>query len=334
MKLLEEAGLPPGVINIVLGSGARDRRRGAALARPRRHPLHRLHRRLPGDVEDGRREHRPATAATRASSARPAARTSSSRTRRPIPQAVATAIVRGGFEYQGQKCSAASRVYVPSNLWPQIRERAGRAGVRRSGWATSRDFRNFMGAVIDESAFATQTDAVELADASGRRRGRRRRRDRRLRGLLRSPDAGRDHGPRLRPDARGDLRPGRDGLRLRREAGRRDARRWSTRPRRTRSPAPSSRPTGVRSSTPPSALRNAAGNFYINDKPTGAVVGQQPFGGARGSGTNDKAGSMLNLIRWVEPAHDQGDVRAADRLPLSVHGRGVAGSQPPRPEGR
>ena len=67
-------------------------------------------------------------------------------------------------------------------------------------------------------------------------------------------------------------------------------------------------------------LRYAAGNFYVNDKPTGAVVGQQPFGGSRASGTNDKAGSMWNLIRWVSPAHDQGNVRSADRLPLPVHG--------------
>ncbi len=67
-------------------------------------------------------------------------------------------------------------------------------------------------------------------------------------------------------------------------------------------------------------LRHAAGNFYINDKPTGAVVGQQPFGGARASGTNDKAGSKLNLLRWTSAAHDQGDVRAGRRLPLSVHG--------------
>ncbi len=65
-------------------------------------------------------------------------------------------------------------------------------------------------------------------------------------------------------------------------------------------------------------LRYAAGNFYVNDKPTGAVVGQQPFGGARASGTNDKAGSMWNLIRWVVAAHDQGDVRPADGLPLPV----------------
>ena len=75
-----------------------------------------------------------------------------------------------------------------------------------------------------------------------------------------------------------------------------------------------------------SALRNAAGNFYINDKPTGAVVGQQPFGGARASGTNDKAGSKLNLVRWVERAHGEGDARAAARLQVSVHGRGMSPS--------
>ena len=75
-----------------------------------------------------------------------------------------------------------------------------------------------------------------------------------------------------------------------------------------------------------SALRNAAGNFYINDKPTGAVVGQQPFGGARASGTNDKAGSKMNLVRWVSARTDEGNLRAADRLHVSVHGGGVGGA--------
>ena len=80
----------------------------------------------------------------------------------------------------------------------------------------------------------------------------------------------------------------------------------------------------ARSSRRRRALRDAAGNFYINDKPTGAVVGQQPFGGARASGTDDKAGSPLNLLRWVAARDDQGDVRAADRLSLSVPRRVVA----------
>ena len=102
-----------------------------------------------------------------------------------------------------------------------------------------------------------------------------------------------------------------------------DARPVRLRRRRTRSPARSSRTDRRAIEHAATALRNAAGNFYVNDKPTGAVVGQQPFGGARASGTNDKAGIDVNLIRWVSAADDQGDVRAADRLPLPVHGGGV-----------
>ena len=95
----------------------------ARLARARRHPLHRQHRGLQQHVEEGRREHRPLPRRIRGWSAKPAARTSSSCTRRPIPQEVAVAIARGGFEYQGQKCSAASRVYVPQSLWNDVRDR-------------------------------------------------------------------------------------------------------------------------------------------------------------------------------------------------------------------
>ncbi len=105
-----------------------DRRPRAREPRPRRHPLHRLDRGLPRDVEDRSATTSTATATTRASSARPAARTSSSRTRPPNVDALATAIVRGSFEYQGQKCSAASRVYAPSNLWPELRERLQQRG--------------------------------------------------------------------------------------------------------------------------------------------------------------------------------------------------------------
>ena len=105
--------------------------------RPRRRPLHRLDRGLPARSGDGRRATSAATATTRAWSARPAARTSSSPTPRPTPMAVAIALVRGAFEYQGQKCSAACRAYVPQSLWPKLRERAGRAAARGQAWATS-----------------------------------------------------------------------------------------------------------------------------------------------------------------------------------------------------
>ena len=123
MRLFQAAGLPDGVINLVYGSGATIG--DAALARPDLAGIHFTGStaRLQRDVEDGRRATSAATATIRASSARPAARTSSSPTPPPTSSALAAAIVRGAFEYQGQKCSAASRVYVPSNLWPALRER-------------------------------------------------------------------------------------------------------------------------------------------------------------------------------------------------------------------
>ena len=120
-------------------------------------------------------------------------------------------------------------------------------------------------------------------------------------GFFVEPDRDRDRGSRLPDDARGALRPGRHDLRLRRQALGRHARRSSTQG------APYALTGAVFADDryaveeAHQALRYAAGNFYVNDKPTGAVVGQQPFGGARASGTNDKAGSMWNLIRWVSP---------------------------------
>ena len=173
-----------------------------------------------------------------------------------------------------------------------------------------------MGAVIDGSSFKTQADAIAEAK-SGRRGDRRRRRDRRQRGLVRRADRDQDRGPRLPAHARRALRPCRHRLRLRRaEVGR------HARPRRPHGHVRADRrrlrerPRGDR----PGArrARYAAGNFYVNDKPTGAVVGQQPFGGARASGTNDKAGSMWNLIRWVSPRTVKETLVPADRLPLPV----------------
>ena len=125
------------------GQRRHDHGRAAGVAGPGGHPLHRQHRGLPEHVEDGRRRTSRATGPIRAWSAKPAARTSSSRTRRPTPQALAVAIVRGGFEYQGQKCSAASRIYVPQSLWKDVRDRVDRDdeghqdGRRRATSATS-----------------------------------------------------------------------------------------------------------------------------------------------------------------------------------------------------
>jgi 1-pyrroline-5-carboxylate dehydrogenase len=215
------------------------------------------------------------------------------------PVALAVAIVRGGFEYQGQKCSAASRVYVPESLWPEVRERTlSLMGELRQG--DPRDFRNFAGAVIDRKAFdkisgyirhARETPGVEILAGGGYDDSK---------GYFIEPTLVQSRDPRYQlmceevfgpvvalhvfPDAEWD---------------------------RTLTLVDESSPyalTGAVFSTERAplvqatrALRHAAGNFYVNDKPTGAVVGQQPFGGARGSGTNDKAGSILNLIRWISP---------------------------------
>jgi 1-pyrroline-5-carboxylate dehydrogenase len=214
-------------------------------------------------------------------------------------EALATAILRGGYEYQGQKCSAASRVFVPESLWPSLRERLADeiAGIRVGD---VRDFGNFMGAVINESAWrklhaaiaqARQTGGNELI-AGGQtdmstgyfvRPTLIRTTDLRS-PLLTEEFFGPIVGVFVYPDARfGEI------LRTIDEGSAYGL---------TGAVFASDR-TAIDAAA--ATLRHAAGNFYINDKPTGAVVGQQPFGGARASGTNDKAGSIWNLIRWVSP---------------------------------
>src|SRR3954471_15340735 len=165
MKLLEEAGLPPGVINLVLGSGAEIG--DAALRSPELAGIHftgstavfQSMWKTVGDNIAGYNGY-PRIVGETGGKDFILAHTSAD------PQAVATAIVRGGFEYQGQKCSAASRVYAPSNLWPQIRE-ALETEVPTIRMGGVEDFRNFMGAVIDKNAYSTQADAIEQVKASG-----------------------------------------------------------------------------------------------------------------------------------------------------------------------
>ena len=291
MKLLEAAGLPPGVINFVPGDAARSRRSCCRIAI---WPACTSPAAPPSSTACGRPSARTfaATPRIRASSARRAARTSSSRTRPPILQALAVAIVRGGFEFQGQKCSAASRVYVPQSIWPEVRDRVV-AMIEEIQMGDVRDFRNFMGAVIDEKrstrSASTSTTRAQNAKilAGGETDGER--------GLLHRADARRDEAPATACCARRSSGRSSRPTSTTTRSGRRRSR-WSTARRRTRSPAPCSRRTARAIREASTALRNAAGNFYVNDKPTGAVVGQQPFGGARASGTNDKAGSKLNLV--------------------------------------
>jgi 1-pyrroline-5-carboxylate dehydrogenase len=210
-------------------------------------------------------------------------------------QALAVAIVRGGFEYQGQKCSAASRVYVPRSLWNDVRDRAaGMIGEIKMGHTA--DFRNFMGAVIDRKAFDRISEY--LADArtnakviaGGNVNGER--------GYFVEPTLIETANPEYRLLCEEIFGPVVTTYVY-------DDAKWSetldlvdrTSPYALTGAVFSQDRSALREAM--SALRNAAGNFYVNDKPTGAVVGQQPFGGARGSGTNDKAGSFLNLVRWV-----------------------------------
>jgi 1-pyrroline-5-carboxylate dehydrogenase len=212
---------------------------------------------------------------------------------------LATAIVRGSFEYQGQKCSAASRVYAPSNLWPKLRERLQeQVATIKVGDVT--DFGNFMGAVIDGNSFATQRDAIEEAKAhaesdvvvgGGYDDSR---------GFFVDPTVIETRDPEFRL-----LKDELFGPVVTTYVY--DEGAWDE----TLDLVDRTAPYGLtgavfsqdRTAVDEAAerLRYAAGNFYVNDKPTGAVVGQQPFGGSRASGTNDKAGSMWNLIRWVSP---------------------------------
>jgi len=211
--------------------------------------------------------------------------------------ALATGLVRGAFEYQGQKCSAASRAYVPDTIWPELKERL-LADVSAIKMGDVCDFSNFMGAVIDRAAFKKISQYLELARSGseyeiicgGGTDG--------SPGYFIEPTIVVSKDPRSRlmteeifgPVLTIYVYP-------------------SHKYEETLHLCDSSSPyalTGSIFATDRIAiqqaadiLRDAAGNFYINDKPTGAVVGQQPFGGARASGTNDKAGSRLNLTRWV-----------------------------------
>jgi 1-pyrroline-5-carboxylate dehydrogenase len=216
-----------------------------------------------------------------------------------VPQQVTTAIVRGAFEYQGQKCSALSRAYIPSNLWPVVKEQLIN-DLSTVKMGDVEDFTNFVNAVIDEASFKKLAGVIEQAkkdaDAS----------------ILFGGKCDSSKGYFVEPTVIVTTNP-----------------HYNTMKEELFGPVVTIYVydeskfeetldlvdktsvyalTGCIFSTDRYAVElatrklvNAAGNFYINDKPTGAVVGQQPFGGARGSGTNDKAGSVLNLYRWVSP---------------------------------
>ncbi len=211
------------------------------------------------------------------------------------PQEVAVAAVRGAFEFQGQKCSAASRMYVPKSRWNDIRDRIV-AMMKEIKVGDVRDFRNFMGAVIDKKAFDKISAYIDDAKKNAK--------------VTQGGGCKGDEGYFIEPTLLETTDP---SYRLMCEEifgpvltvyAYEDAK-WSEMLDIVDRTSPYALTGAVFARDRAaiveamSELRNAAGNFYINDKPTGAVVGQQPFGGARASGTNDKAGSKMNLMRWV-----------------------------------
>ena len=296
LKLLEEAGLPPGVVNFVPGPAAdvsarvlADRHFGGIHFTGSTEVFQGLWRQVAGHL--GEYADYPRLVGETGGKDFIIAHASAD------VDALAAAIVRGAYEYQGQKCSAASRAYVPDTLWPRVKERVldMLGGVRVGDPA---DFRSFMGAVIDRKAFEKIKGYVDEAKQA--------------RGVSVLFGGGCDDsdGWFVQPTL---LQVDDPGYRTMCEeifgpvltVYAYPEKQWRETLQLVDRTSPYALTGAVFAQDRAAvgealvALRYAAGNFYINDKPTGAVVGQQPFGGARASGTNDKAGSFLNLIRWV-----------------------------------
>jgi 1-pyrroline-5-carboxylate dehydrogenase len=296
MRLLQEAGLPEGVINLVYGSGAEIG--DAALASEHLAGVH-----FTGST--GVFQSMWKTIGANIASYRNYPRIVGETGGKDFIVAhesadldgIATAIVRGAFEYQGQKCSAASRLFISDNLWPELRDRLA-AEIDALPVGDVRDFSNFMGAVIDGSSFKTQATAIDEAKEKAT--------------IVAGGSYDDSEGWFVRPTVVETDDP---NFRLLKEELFGPVVTAFVYPRNkydeTLELIDTGSPYGLTGAVfardrdaiarAGERLRYTAGNLYVNDKPTGAVVGQQPFGGARASGTNDKAGSMWNLIRWVSP---------------------------------
>jgi len=298
MQLLTEAGLPDGVINLVYGSGAQigsqmlQQRNLAGIHFTGSTSVFQNMWKTVGDRIHQYRDYPRLVGETGGKDfilAHPSA----------DPKVLVTALVRGSFEYQGQKCSASSRAYIPQSIWSQI-ETELIEQVESIKVGDVSDFTNFMGAVIDAPSFASHKKAIEEARHTA--------------------------GTRI---LAGGVCDDREGYFVRPTIILTDNPKYSTMCEELFGPIltiyiyPDAKWSDMFSVVDQSthyaltgavfaqdrsaleeatkALRYSAGNFYLNDKPTGAMVGQQPFGGARASGTNDKGGSMLNLLRWISP---------------------------------
>jgi 1-pyrroline-5-carboxylate dehydrogenase len=296
MRLLMEAGLPPGVVNFIPGSGSQVG--NPVMASPDLAGIHftgstavfqgmwkqvgeniknmKYYPRIVGETggKDFIFAHKAADI-----------------------DAMVVASIRGAFEYQGQKCSAASRMYIPKSIWPEFKDKYA-AEVKKIKVGDIEDFTNFMGAVIDKAAFKSITEYIEYAKQSDDAE------------IVTGGDYDDSKGYFIQPTTILTTNP-----------------KFKTMEEEIFGPVLTiyvyddekfDEALSLCDETSPYALtgaifsqdryalhymanrlRNAAGNFYINDKPTAAVVNQQPFGGGRASGTNDKAGSQMNLLRWM-----------------------------------
>ncbi len=216
-----------------------------------------------------------------------------------IPQQVATAIVRGAFEFQGQKCSAASRAYISSSIWPQVKELLA-TDIESIKMGSPEDLTNFMTAVIHEGSFDKLASYIDNAKAADDAQ------------IVFGGGYDKSQGWFVEPTVIVTTNPHYETMETELFGPVitiyiYEDENWEQTLKLVDETSIYALTGAVLSqdryalSQATTALENCAGNFYLNDKPTGAVVGQQPFGGARASGTNDKAGSKLNLLRWVSP---------------------------------
>ncbi|MBG65405.1 MAG: 1-pyrroline-5-carboxylate dehydrogenase [Flavobacteriales bacterium] len=216
-----------------------------------------------------------------------------------IPSEVATSISRGAFEYQGQKCSAASRAYIPSNIWEEVKNHIIK-DVNEFKIGPPNKTSNFINAVISEKAFDSIVSYIEYAKNSDQAKIIAGGKYDKSTGYFITPTIITTNNPKFKTMTEEIFGPVITIYVY-------DSEKWeetldlvdNTSEYALTGAIFSQDRYAIELAT--KVLENSAGNFYINDKPTGAVVGQQPFGGARGSGTNDKAGSILNLLRWVSP---------------------------------
>lgn len=296
MKLFEEAGLPPGVIQFIPGPGAtlgeivfKDKHLAGLHFTGSTGTFQNMWKTMADNLKNYRGYPRIVgeTGGKDFVFAHPSADT----------QALATALVRGAFEYQGQKCSAASRAYIPKSLWPDVQE-SMLAQLKTIKIGDPIDFKNFMGAVIDKKSFANIKGYIETAKKDSGVKvlfgGKCDDKD----GYFVEPTVLQVDNPKYRTMCEEIFGPVLtiyvyDDARMEEMLTICD----DTSPYALTGAIFAQDRKAIEKMS--AALVNSAGNFYINNKPTGAVVGQQPFGGARGSGTNDKAGSYLNLLRWT-----------------------------------